>query len=99
MSTVDISTFTKFKHSEHEILMSHTLTTLQQENIHTQIATVAELRLALVPDPNDYASFIQQEAHYKGQMDAYKYLLDCSEAAQERVLELAKQVAAVQSQF
>lgn len=99
MSQIAISTFIKYDHSNHEMLMSHTLTTLQKEHILTQIAITAELRLAIIPDPNNYASFIQQEAHYKGQMDAYKYLIDCSEAAQESVLDLARQSQDVQQDF
>lgn len=99
MSQLTSSTFAKYSFTTQEQILSVVLTTLQKENILTQIATIAELRLALVPDPNNYAEFIQTESHYKGQMDALKYLIDCSDAAQEQVLNEAREQAAVQSQY
>ncbi len=99
MSTLLPSTFTKYNHSDQELILSQVLTGLQKENILTQIATIAEMRLALIPDPLQYTVFIQQEAHYKGQMDALKYLVDCSDEAQERALNQAREQAAIQGQY
>lgn len=99
MSTLVISTFTKYSHNSQEEILSQLLTTLQKENILTQIATIAEMRLALVPDANNYPAFIQQEAHYKGQMEALKYLIDCSDEAQVRALQEAQDQSSVQQEY
>ncbi len=69
------------------------LTVDQKQFIKNQLSVIAEERLALVPDPNNYASFIQTEAHLKGQMDAYKYLLDCSVVSEREILEAAREEA------
>lgn len=99
MSMSQESTFTKYTFSEQELPLSQVLTTLQRQNILTQIATIAEMRLAIIPDPLNYTAFIQQEAHYKGQMDALKYLIDCSDEAQERALNVAREQAAKQEHY
>lgn len=99
MSQILISTFSKYSHNSQEEILSQVLTSLQKENILTQIATIAEMRLALVPDANNYSAFIQQEAHYKGQMDALKYLIDCSDTAQSRALQEAQDQSTIQDQF
>ena len=99
MSTIVISTFSKYSHNPQEEILSQVLTTLQKENILTQIATIAEMRLAIVPDANNYPAFIQQEAHYKGQMEALKHLIDCSDEAQVRALQEAQDQSTIQDQF
>jgi len=87
MSNIIVNTFTQFNLSEHEQLSGTLLGNENKMFIQTQLALIAEQRIALVPDPNNYAAFIQTEAHLKGQMDAYKYLLDCSTASEKAVLE------------
>lgn len=98
MSTLILSTFAQYEQTLQEQLTGQTLTQTQKEFIQNEICKTAELRIALVPDPINYAAFIQQEAYYKGQMDTLKYLLDCSTAAESHVLELAAQQAAAQNQ-
>lgn len=86
MSNIAINTFTQFNLTEHEQLSGTLMSNEQKMFVQNQLAVIAEQRLALVPDPLNYAVFIQTEAHLKGQMDAYKYLLDCSTASEQAVL-------------
>jgi hypothetical protein len=85
------STFSKYALSENDQIIGSTLTTLTKQFIQNQICNIAEQRIALVPDPNNYAEFIQQEAYLKGQMDSLKFLLDSSNASEQALLEAAKQ--------
>ena len=87
MAQIILNTFTQFQQTESEQLVGTTLSLEQKQFIQTLVAGIAEQRLALVPDPLNYSVFIQQEAHLKGQIDAYKYLLDCSEASEKAVVE------------
>ncbi len=90
MATIIENEFTQYSQSEQETLAGCTFTIDQLQFLQSQIAMIAQSRIALVPDPNNYAEFIQKEANYKGQMDAYKYLLDCHVSSQEQLLALAK---------
>lgn len=89
MSTLIQSTFARYEQTEQEQLAGSSLTYDQKQFIQNQICTIAEERLALVPEANNYAAFIQQEAHLKGQMVALQYLLDCSLASEEQLFALA----------
>jgi len=91
MAQIKLNTFTSYQQTEQEQLAATHLTTEQKQFIQTQIALVAEERLALTPDPSNYTAFIQQEAHLKGQIDAYKYLLDCAVMSEQQLLEAAQQ--------
>lgn len=93
MSQIQINTFTQFELSEHEQLAATLLSNEQKMFIQSQLALIAEQRIALVPDPNNYAAFIQTEAHLKGQMDAYKYLLDCSTSSEKAVVDSQTQTS------
>lgn len=90
MSTIIENEFTQYSQTTQEQLAGSVLSTDQQQFIQSQIAMIAQSRLALVPDPSNYAAFIQEEAHYKGQMAAFKYLLDCSTSSQEQLFALAQ---------
>ena len=63
------------------MLQSSILTLPQVQNVKTQIAMLAEQKIALVPEPLVSASYLQEEAYLRGQIVSLKYLLDCSEAA------------------
>lgn len=91
MSHLVQSTFAMYQQTDQEFMTGQVLTATQKENIQNQIARIAELRLAITPDPNNYATFIQEEANYKGQMQALQYLLDCSNSAEAELTELAYQ--------
>jgi hypothetical protein len=91
MSTFVRSTFTKYEFTQQEFTSASLLHEEQKRWYQSQLATLAESRIALVPDPNNYPAFIQQEAELKGQMNALQYLLDCSDAAEQEILNLAQQ--------
>lgn len=55
----------------------------QKQVIQNQIALLADELLLLEPDPNDYAKFIQQQAHTKGGIQSLQYLLALGEATEE----------------
>lgn len=84
------STFAYHEQSVAQQLAGTLLTEDQKQFIRNCLSTIAEERLALVPDPLNYAVFIQTEAHMKGQIDAYRYLLDCSVTSEAEILEAAK---------
>jgi hypothetical protein len=85
MASIVPSTFTQYQQTEQEQLAGTLLSGEQKQFIQTQVAQIAEQRLAIVPDPNNYSDFIQQESFLKGQMEAYKYLLDCATASEARI--------------
>lgn len=90
MNNLTVSTFSKFALSESDQVIGSTLTTLQKQFIQNQVCSIAEQRVALEVDPTNYASFIQQDAYLKGQLAAFKYLLDASTASEQAVLEAAR---------
>lgn len=90
MSTITRSTFTKYEFTEQEFHSASLLHEEQKRWYQTQIATLAEAKISLLPDPNNYSDFIQKESELRGQMEALQYLLDCSDAAEQVVLEAAK---------
>ena len=94
MSQLTESTFAKYEQSEQEQLAGTALTYDQKHFIQNQLCMIAEERIALQPDPVNYPAFIQQEAFLKGQMSAYKYLLDCSTESEKALLALAAAQAA-----
>lgn len=94
MSVLAQSSFTRYDQTPQEQLAGTCLTTEQKQFIQTQLANLAEERLALVPDANNYSTFIQQEAHIKGQMQFAQYLLDCSTESETQLLAIAEAQAA-----
>lgn len=85
MSTPILSSFSQFSFSESEQLAATALSTETKQFIQTEYSKIAEQRLALNPDPNNYPAFIQEEAFLKGQMQFARWLLDCS-AETEKIL-------------
>jgi hypothetical protein len=90
MSQIVINTFTSYQQTDSELIRAMTLSPEQQQFLQTQIAKIAEERIALTPDPVNYAAFIQQEAYLKGQIDFVKYLLDCHTDAINKIKEAAE---------
>lgn len=78
MSTIISTAFTKYAQTRNEQLAGSSFSVDQEQFIQTLIATTAEERMALEPDPLNYAVFIQQDAYLKGQIASLQYLLDCS---------------------
>lgn len=60
----------------------------QSQWIQNQLSACATEKLAIEFDTNKPEEFGQQEAYKKGQMDAYRYLLDTSLASQDYLKEL-----------
>jgi hypothetical protein len=85
MATIQFNSFTQFQQTEHEQLSGTLLSNEQKQFIQNNKAQIAEQRLALVPDPQSYSAFIQQEAYLKGQMDFAQHLLDSSIASEQAV--------------
>ena len=90
MATLTLSTFSKYQLSEQEEQSGTLLPQDIKLRLQNLICMIAEEKLALVPNPNNYAEFIQQEAHLAGQLVAYRYLLDCSLATETILLEAAR---------
>jgi hypothetical protein len=86
MATIIPSSLTRYFLTSEEEIVGQCLNTEQKACIQNNIVLAMEQRMALVPDPNNYPEFIQTEAHLKGQIQAYQYLLECSEAAESRML-------------
>lgn len=63
--------------SDAELKSAQILTESNIQFIKTQIGLATQERINIVPDPNNYPSFIQQDAALKGEIKAYQYLLDC----------------------
>ena len=59
----------------------------QKMFLQNKIAEIAEQKLNAVPDPNNYAVFIQQDSYLAGQIAVLKYLLDCSLASEQLLLD------------
>lgn len=79
--------FTSYFLNEDELLQGSLLTITQKQVIQNEIALMASEKINLEFDPNDPAAFAQAEAYKKGQMDALRYRIDCSNAAQEQLKE------------
>lgn len=70
--------FSTYSLNEDEAIQSAVLTIDQEQNIQNQIALMAEKKLLLTPLTADFTAYIQEEAYYRGQIDALKYLLESS---------------------
>lgn len=86
------SSFTSYVLTEQEQLSGSMLSYEQKLFIQNQIGGIAEQKLALIPTPNDYQNFIQQEAFLSGQLAILKYLLDSSLASEQAVLDKQQEV-------
>lgn len=79
------SQFSAYAFTEEELLQASILSPTQIQLIQTDMAQIAENILALEFDPNYPQKFVQNDAHLKGQLAAYRYLLLRSE---ESVIQL-----------
>ena len=82
-----------YEFNEDEILAVSTLTDLQRAGLQTKLAMAIDARVALRPDPNSYADFIQTEAHYKGRIECLQEILREDEEARNAALQLQLQIA------
>ncbi len=82
MARITQSSFTKYSFTEDEILASATLSDLNHCAIQNKLCEIAELELALDPDPNNYSAFIREKSYLAGQRAILNVLLDESITAQ-----------------
>lgn len=86
MKTIQTS-FTRFELTQEEVKTGAVLNTVQLAVLQNYRADLAEQVLNLRVDPEKIGSFIQEEAHLKGQLAAIQYLIDTSEAAEKLAVE------------
>jgi hypothetical protein len=77
--------FSTYELTDEELIQGQMLTITQRQVVQNQLSMVAAEKLAIQPDPACLDSYIQQEAYARGQIDALRYLLTCSDAAQEQM--------------
>lgn len=77
------SEFSRYKLSDEETLQGSLLTVTQKQVIQNNLSLVASEKLSLELDMTNPNRFIQEEASLKGQIEAYRYMLSCSIAAEE----------------
>ena len=75
--------FSSYELTEQEEIEGAKLTITQKQLIQNYLSGAAIEKNGLEYDHNNSERFIQQEASLKGQMDAYRHLLDSSDAADE----------------
>ncbi len=90
MAHLKLTQFAAYSLTQQEEISGSILINDQKLFIQNQLAFAAQQALALVPDPVNYTAFIQTDAHLKGQIAAYQYLLDCSDASELAALEEAQ---------
>ena len=71
--------------SKEEMLQASILSPQQEQLIQSDMAQVAETILNLAFDPKNPVQFAQDDAHQKGQLAAYRYLLLRSEESKSRL--------------
>ncbi len=83
------SNFSFYALTDQEAREGTLLTITQKQVIQNLIATLATELNTLEPDPNDYAKFIQQQAHSKGELDSLIHLIASSEAVEHEIAQEA----------
>lgn len=71
--------FTKWSLSEEEEKQGSIYTITQIQVLQNQLAAIAEEKIALELDPNQFDKYLQREAGLAGQMAIIQHLLDQSE--------------------
>lgn len=69
--------------SDAELTQAQSFTLLNEMFIQSEIASLAERRIAMLYDPENPMGFIQQDAEIKGQIGILEYLLDLSRNARD----------------
>ncbi len=75
--------FSSYYLTEQEELEGSILTITQKQVIQNYLAAAASEKIGLEYDPEVKERFVQQEASLKGQIDAYRFILAASDAAEE----------------
>ena len=79
------SSFSSFNLSPNDQLTGACLNQLQKQVIQNHISAVAEQIIALEYNPADPGKFLQDDAALKGQLAAFRFLLQSSEDAEEQL--------------
>ena len=79
--------FTSYQLTEEEYNSGSMFSLPQQQCLQNLLSEAAHLRLALDFDPLNPGDFVQQEAFLKGKIELLSYLLENSNAVEERVRE------------
>ena len=78
--------FSSYELTEQEELEGAILTITQKQIIQNYLSAAASEKIGLEYDPESPEKFVQQEASLKGQIDAYRFILAASEAAEESLI-------------
>jgi len=83
MAVLTTCTFSRYIQSEAEFLEGCSLNLSQTQRVQNLLADIADQILGLTFDPKNPSDFAQQDSFLKGQLSAYRHLLEASsEAAQ-----------------
>jgi hypothetical protein len=83
MATVIPNEFTSYNLNDQEQLEGALLTTVQKQVLQNQLSICASEMMALEYDTTNPASFAQQEAYKRGQIECLRFILASSDASQE----------------
>ncbi len=75
--------FSSYELTEQEEIEGAILTITQKQVIQNYLSAAACEKNGLEYDPAEPLKFAQQEASLKGQIDAYRFILSASDAAEE----------------
>lgn len=75
--------FSSYSLNEEEEKEGAMLTITQKQVIQNEISVFAHELLELRFDPDEPNKYIQEESYKRGQLDALRFRLQCSEAAEE----------------
>ncbi len=78
--------FSSYQLTEQEEMEGSILTITQKQVIQNYLSAAASEKIGLEIDPENKEKFIQQEASLKGQIDAYRFILSASDAAEELLI-------------
>lgn len=77
--------FSSYELSDDEALQGAILTITQKQHIQNLLSEAAMEKIGLQLDMTNPHLFIQQESSLKGQIDAYRHMLTCSEVAEDQM--------------
>ena len=87
MAHLITNSFSSYSLTDEEVMEGSVLTVTQVQVIQNQIAVIAECKIAIQYDLANPNTFVEQEAHARGQIEALQHLLDVSNACIEARVE------------
>ena len=85
MSTLIPNRFSTYELTAQEALQGAVLTTLQKHVLQNHLANAAMEQVNLEYDALNPTKFAQEQASLKGQIDAYSFILDSSDVANDEL--------------